>query len=243
MILALDLALPVSNPTVQFLLLFSIVLIAPIVFNRIKVPSLIGLIIAGAVIGPFGLFIMSRDSNMIMLGNAGLLYIMFLAGIEIDVAEFKKNSSRSLVFGLLTFSIPMTIGVFAGYYLLSLSLISSVLLASMFASHTLIAYPIISKLGAGKNRAVTVAIGGTMITDTLALLVLAVIISMNEGQVTTAFWAQLTLSIIVFTLVVAFLFSPCRQVVFQKIPGQCVAVHFRDGDDLSGRFPGRTGGD
>ena len=100
MILALDLALPVSNPTVQFLLLFSIVLIAPIVFNRIKVPSLIGLIIAGAVIGPFGLFIMSRDSNMIMLGNAGLLYIMFLAGIEIDVAEFKKNSSRSLVFGL-----------------------------------------------------------------------------------------------------------------------------------------------
>ena len=145
MILALDLALPVSNPTVQFLLLFSIVLIAPIVFNRIKVPSLIGLIIAGAVIGPFGLFIMSRDSNMIMLGNAGLLYIMFLAGIEIDVAEFKKNSSRSLVFGLLTFSIPMTIGVFAGYYLLSLSLISSVLLASMFASHTLIAYPIVSK--------------------------------------------------------------------------------------------------
>ena len=82
MILALDLALPVSNPTVQFLLLFSIVLIAPIVFNRIKVPSLIGLIIAGAVIGPFGLFIMSRDSNMIMLGNAGLLYIMFLAGIN-----------------------------------------------------------------------------------------------------------------------------------------------------------------
>jgi Kef-type K+ transport system membrane component KefB len=216
MILALDLALPVSNPTVQFLLLFSIVLIAPIVFNRIKVPSLIGLIIAGAVIGPFGLFIMSRDSNMIMLGNAGLLYIMFLAGIEIDVAEFKKNSSRSLVFGLLTFSIPMTIGVFAGYYLLSLSLISSVLLASMFASHTLIAYPIISKLGAGKNRAVTVAIGGTMITDTLALLVLAVIISMNEGQVTTAFWAQLTLSIIVFTLVVAFLFPLVGRWFFKK---------------------------
>ncbi|HHV85296.1 MAG TPA: cation:proton antiporter [Petrimonas sp.] len=216
MLLALDLTLPISNPTVQFLVLFTIVLVAPIIFNKIKVPSLIGLIIAGAIIGPFGLSVMSRDSNMIMLGNAGLLYIMFLAGIEIDVAEFKKNSSRSLVFGLLTFTIPMVIGIFAGYYLLKLSMISSVLLASMFASHTLIAYPIISKLGAGKNRAVTVAIGGTMITDTLALLVLAVIISMNEGQVTPAFWTQLTLSIIVFTLTVVFLFPIIGRWFFKK---------------------------
>jgi Kef-type K+ transport system membrane component KefB len=137
---------------------------------------------------------MLRDSNMIMLGNAGLLYIMFLAGIEIDVAEFRKNSAKSLVFGMLTFSIPMIIGTFAGLYLLNLTLISSILLTSMFASHTLVAYPIISKLGAGKNRAVTVAVGGTMITDTLALLVLAIIVSMNEGQVTPAFWTQMTLS-------------------------------------------------
>lgn len=206
MILALDLSLPIHNPTVQFLILFVIVLLAPILFNKIRIPSLIGLIIAGAVIGPYGIGLMLRDSNMIMLGNAGLLYIMFLAGIEIDVAEFKKNSSKSLVFGMLTFLIPMIIGIFAGLYLLDLSLISSVLLASMFASHTLVAYPIISKLGAGKNRAVTVAVGGTMITDTLSLLVLAIIISMNEGQVTSAFWTQMTLSLIVFSLVVIFLF-------------------------------------
>jgi len=162
MLLALDLSLPIINPTVQFLILFVIILFAPILFNKIKIPSLIGLIIAGTVIGPFGLGLMLRDSNMIMLGNAGLLYIMFLAGIEIDVAEFKKNSSKSLVFGLLTFSIPMLIGTFAGYYLLNMPLISSILLASMFASHTLVAYPTISKLGAGKNRAVTVAVGGTI---------------------------------------------------------------------------------
>lgn len=206
MLLALDLSLPISNPTVQFLILFVIVLLAPILFNKIRIPSLIGLIIAGVVIGPYGIGLMLRDSNMIMLGNAGLLYIMFLAGIEIDVAEFKKNSSKSIVFGMLTFSIPMVIGTLAGLYLLNLSLISSILLASMFASHTLVAYPIISKLGAGKNRAVTVAVGGTMITDTLALLVLAVIISMNAGQVTPAFWTRMTLSLVLFSLVVVFLF-------------------------------------
>lgn len=200
----------------QFLILFVIVLLAPIIFNKIRIPSLIGLIIAGAVIGPYGVGLMLRDSNMIMLGNAGLLYIMFLAGIEIDVAEFRKNSAKSLVFGMLTFSIPMIIGTFAGLYLLNLTLISSILLASMFASHTLVAYPIISKLGAGKNRAVTVAVGGTMITDTLALLVLAIIVSMNEGQVTPAFWTQMTLSLILFSLVVVFLFPVVGRWFFKK---------------------------
>jgi len=216
MLLSLDLSLPITNPTVQFLILFVIVLFAPILFNKIRIPSLIGLIIAGAVIGPYGVGLMLRDSNMIMLGNAGLLYIMFLAGIEIDVAEFRKNSSKSLVFGMLTFSIPMIIGTFAGLYLLNLTLISSILLASMFASHTLVAYPIISKLGAGKNRAVTVAVGGTMITDTLALLVLAIIVSMNEGQVTSAFWTQMTLSLILFSLVVVFLFPVVGRWFFKK---------------------------
>lgn len=216
MLLALDLSLPITNPTVQFLILFLIVLLAPILFNKIRIPSLIGLIIAGAVIGPYGIGLMLRDSNMIMLGNAGLLYIMFLAGIEIDVAEFKKNSAKSLVFGMLTFSIPMLIGTFAGLYLLNLSLVSSILLASMFASHTLVAYPIISKLGAGKNRAVTVAVGGTMITDTLSLLVLAVIISMNAGEVGPAFWTGMTLSLIVFSLVVVFLFPILGRWFFKK---------------------------
>lgn len=216
MLLALDLSLPITNPTVQFLILFLIVLLAPILFNKIRIPSLIGLIIAGTVIGPYGIGLMLRDSNMIMLGNAGLLYIMFLAGIEIDVAEFKKNSAKSLVFGMLTFSIPMLIGTFAGLYLLNLSLVSSILLASMFASHTLVAYPIISKLGAGKNRAVTVAVGGTMITDTLSLLVLAVIISMNAGEVGPAFWTGMTLSLIVFSLVVVFLFPILGRWFFKK---------------------------
>lgn len=217
MISTLNIVLPISNPTVQFLILFAIVLFAPIIFNKIRVPSLIGLIIAGAVIGPFGLYLMSRDSNMIMLGNAGLLYIMFLAGIEIDVEEFKKNSSKSLVFGLITFIIPMVFGIFAGLYLLNLNTVSSILLASMFASHTLIAYPIISKLGAGKNRAVTITIGGTMITDTLALLVLAVILSMHHGEVNTLFWTKLSVSIVLFALIIIFLFPLLTRWFFKTI--------------------------
>ena len=216
MILLSAITFPISNPTLQFLILFLIVFFAPIIFNKIRIPSLIGLIIAGAVIGTYGLNLMVRDSNMIMLGNAGLLYIMFLAGIEIDVEEFKKNSSKSIVFGLITFIIPMVIGYFAGHFLLGLNNVSSILLASMFASHTLIAYPLISKLGAGKNRAVTITIGGTMITDTLALLVLAVILAMHHGQVNAAFWTKLSVSIILFALIILFLFPALARWFFKK---------------------------
>lgn len=216
MFLSFSLSLPMTNPTVQFLILFIIIFFAPIIFKKIRIPSLIGLIIAGAIIGPFGLSLMLRDSNMIMLGNAGLLYIMFLAGIEIDVEEFKKNSSKSIVFGLITFIIPMIIGFFAGRFLLNLNEVSSILLASMFASHTLIAYPLISKLGAGKNRAVTITIGGTMITDTLALLVLAVIMAMHSGKVNIAFWTQLSISMIIFALVIILLFPIFTRWFFKK---------------------------
>lgn len=131
---------------------------------------------------------------------------MFLAGLEIDLAEFKKNSGKSLLFGMLTFLIPMALGTIAGYWLLELSVMSSVLLASMFASHTLIAYPILSKLGVTKNRAVNISVGGTMITDTLALLVLAVIVGMNAGVVDTAFWTRLSVSMVLFGLTVVFVF-------------------------------------
>lgn len=205
-LLAIDFALPFTNPVLKFFILLLIILTTPILFNRLKIPSLIGLIIVGAILGTHGLNLLERDSSITLFGTVGLLYIMFLAGLEIDMAEFKKNSQRSFVFGMLTFLIPMLLGTFIGYYLLKLSFISSVLLASMFASHTLIAYPIVSKLGAAKNRAVTVTIGGTMITDTLALLVLAVIVGMHKGGVTTVFWIRLVLSVLLFGFSVMLLF-------------------------------------
>ena len=201
-----ELTLPLKNPVLQFSLILFIILFAPLLLNKFKIPHLIGLIIAGAIIGPNGFHLMSRDSSIILFGTVGLLYIMFLAGLELDLAEFKKNSTKSLVFGLYTFSIPMIIGTTAGYYLLEFTLISSILLGSMFASHTLIAYPIISKLGVAKNRAVNITVGGTMITDTLALLVLAVIAGMATGVVGTEFWLRLSISVLIFGLIVLLIF-------------------------------------
>lgn len=195
---SIDFSLPLKNPVLIFSLLLFIILFAPIILNRIKIPHLIGLIIAGVMIGPNGFNLMLRDSSIVLFGTVGLLYIMFLAGIEIDLADFKKNSLKSLYFGMLTFLIPMGIGIYVGLYLLHFQLYSSILLASLFASHTLITYPIISKMGLAKNKAVGIAIGGTMITDTLALLVLAVIVGISTGEVTDAFWWRLGISFVVF---------------------------------------------
>jgi Kef-type K+ transport system membrane component KefB len=201
-----EIALPLSNPVLKFLVILIIILSAPILLNKIKIPHILGLIIAGAIIGPNGFNLLLRDSGIILSGTAGLLYIMFLAGLEINMADFKKNSSKSLFFGLNTFIIPMILGILSSYYILNMSIITSILVASMYASHTLIAYPILSKLGVTKNRAVNIAVGGTMITDTLALLVLAVIVGMTTGEVNPAFWTRLSFSILGFGLIVMLLF-------------------------------------
>ena len=153
---AMDFTLPLADPVLKFLIILLIILGAPLLLNKIRIPPLLGLIIAGAVIGPHGFNLVLRDSSIILSGTAGLLYIMFLAGLEIDMGDFKRNSLRSLTFGLYTFCVPMALGIVAGYYLLGFSWLTSVLLASMFASHTLIAYPIISKLGISKNNAVCI---------------------------------------------------------------------------------------
>ena len=210
-----DFTLPLVNPVLIFSLILFIILFAPLILNRIKIPHLIGLIIAGVLIGPNGFYLMDRDSSIILFGTVGLLYIMFLAGLEIDMVQFKKNSGKSIVFGLYTFIIPMGLAFSAGYYVLHFSFLSSILFASMLASHTLIAYPIVSKLGVAKNRAVNIAVGGTMITDTLALLVLAVIAGMATGVVDNRFWIQLSVSVVVFILIIVLLFATIARWFFK----------------------------
>lgn len=218
MILLSDLhfTLPLSSPVIIFAILLFIILFAPIFLNKLRIPQLIGLIIAGAIIGPNGFNVLERDSSIQLFGMVGLLYIMFLAGLEIDLADFKKNSSKSIVFGLFTFIIPMGLGIFSGVYILGFSLMASVLLASMFASHTLIAYPIVSKLGVAKNKAVNITVGGTMITDTLALLVLAVIAGMATGELNNEFWIRLSISIIIFGLIVSLVFPIVARWFFKR---------------------------
>ena len=202
----LDLSLPLKNPVLQFSLILFIILFAPVLLSRLKIPSLISLIIAGAVIGPHGLNLMLRDSSIILFGTVGLLYIMFLAGLEIDVADFRKNSTKSILFGLYTFLISIALGIIVALYILQFSLLSSILIGSIFASHTLILYPVISKLGIAKNKAVNVAIGGTIITDTLALLVLAVVVGISSGELMSGFWIRLVIGVTLFGLVVLLLF-------------------------------------
>ena len=209
--------LPLTDPVLKFLLILVIILSAPLLLNKLKIPHLLGLIIAGAIIGPNGLNLVLRDSRIILSGTAGLLYIMFLAGLEIDMGDFKKNSGRSFVFGMYTFLIPMALGIVAGLYVLHFSMETSILLASMFASHTLIAYPIISKLGITKDKSVTITVGGTMITDMLALLVLTVIVGMATGVIGEHFWTRLSISIVIFVLFVVIAFPIAGRWFFKHV--------------------------
>ena len=211
-----DFTLPLQHPVLKFLVILIIILFAPIIFNKIKIPHILGLIIAGAFIGPFGINLLQRDSGIILSGTTGLLYIMFLAGLEIDMGDLKKNSSKSLVFGLLTFILPMGIGTMAGVYLLGYSLPTSILIGSMFASHTLITYPIVTKLDVVKNRAVVITVGGTIITVTLGLLVLAIIIGMQSGEINTWFWTRLSVSIVVSSAIILILFPIIGRWFFKK---------------------------
>lgn len=212
-----NVSLPIADPVLKFLLLLIIILFAPLLLNKIKVPHLLGLIIAGAAIGPNGFNVLARDSSIVVTGTTGLLYIMFLAGLEIDMGDFKKNKWKSMGFGIYTFIVPFVLGFVGAYYLLQFNLLTSVLFASLFSSHTLIAYPLVSKIGVAKNLAVNIAVGGTMITDILALLVLAACVGMAQGEVGTEFWIRLSLSILVFGLIVLLVFPIIARWFFKNV--------------------------
>lgn len=198
--------LPLTNPVIVFSLVLFIILFAPILFDKIKVPHIIGLILAGMIIGPYGFNLLLRDSSIVLFGTVGLLYIMFTAGLEIDLEEFRKNRFKSLVFGLITFLVPIGLGSVAAYYILGFTWPASFLLASMFASHTLLAYPIASKYGIARIRSVTLTIGGTIITDILALLVLAAVAGITEGDISTGFFVNLAIYSIAVGAVIFFVF-------------------------------------
>ena len=137
--------LPIENPVLIFFIVLFIILTAPILLNRFRIPHIIGLIIAGIIVGPHGLNLLARDSSFEIFGQVGILYLMFLAGIEMDIFTLLRNRKPGITFGLLTFGIPMVLGTLASHYLLQLDWLTAVLLSSMFASHTLISYPIVSR--------------------------------------------------------------------------------------------------
>ena len=198
--------LPVTDPTWIFFLVLIIILFAPMILGRLHIPHIIGMILAGVLIGEYGFNILERDSSFELFGKVGLYYIMFLAGLEMDMEDFKQNKVKGLVFGLFTFFIPMIMGVWSGMELLDFSFVTSVLLASMYASHTLIAYPIISRYGLSKLRSVNITIGGTAITVTLALIVLAVVGGMYKGDTGSLYWVLLVVKVAFLCLLIVYLF-------------------------------------
>ena len=179
----------VTSPVLIFFIVLVIILLSPVVLNRFKIPHIIGLIVAGVVIGPHGLNVLARDMSFELFGQVGILYIMFLAGIEIDMYHLKRNLKRGLVFGMLTFLLPMIVGTLASVYVLKMSWVTSILLASMYASHTLISYPIVARFGLTKNPAVLIAVVGTIIAVIGALLVLAG--AMNVQRTGEFVWGDL----------------------------------------------------
>ncbi len=215
-----DITFPIQDPVLIFSIVLFIILFAPLLLNKIKVPSIIGLILAGMMVGPHGFNILRRDSSIILFGTVGLLYIMFLAGLELDMNDFKKNKNRSIVFGFLTFIFPLSIGMVVCYYLLEYGFLSSLLISSMFATHTLVAYPLVSRLGITRNDAVTIAVGGTIITDTAVLLILAIITGSAEGNLNGMFWLQLGVSLLIFSIIVFWVFPIITRWFFKNVEGE-----------------------
>ena len=195
--LDLSLKLPITDPTWIFLLVLLIILFAPILLTKLRIPHIIGMILAGLAIGEHGFNILVRDSSFELFGKVGVYYIMFLAGLEMNMADFKKNRGKAVALGLLAFIVPISIGMVTNVLLLKYSLITSILLASMYASHTLVAYPIVIRYGISRQRSVSIAVGGTAVTDTLTLLVLAVISGVFKGEAGGLFWLWLVVRFVV----------------------------------------------
>jgi Kef-type K+ transport system membrane component KefB/nucleotide-binding universal stress UspA family protein len=189
---------PITAPVPVFLTILAIMLVAPLLFERLRLPGIVGLIIAGVIVGPHGIGLLERDATIVLLGTVGLLFLMFMAGLETSLDDLKYNADKAVVFGLATFSLPMILGTVA-MLLLGYSWLAAILVASCFATHTLLALPILTKLGLMRTQTITTTLGGTLITNVLGLLVLAIVVKAFKGNLTLSFWLFLIPSLAIYT--------------------------------------------
>ena len=207
----------VTNPVAIFLVVLAIILIVPLLLQRIKLPYVIGLILAGVAVGPHGFNIVGRDMSFEVFGQVGILYLMFLAGLEIDMYHLRRNLRRGLVFGAYTFVIPLVVGLGVGLGLLGLGVKASFLLAAMFAAHTLLAYPIVSRFGLTRNNAVVVAVAGTIFTVVGSLVVLAIVGEVaDKGSFSALSLLRVTGYIAVFCLVTILVYPRLTRWFFKR---------------------------
>ncbi|MBE9170039.1 cation:proton antiporter [Pleurocapsales cyanobacterium LEGE 06147] len=192
------------QPVVDFAILLAVILTMPPLFERLKLPGLLGLLVAGVLLGSSGLNLLNSNSEtMKLLSDIGKIYLMFVAGLEIDLEQFRRTKNRSLGFGFTTFAIPLTTGTIVGR-LFGMDWNASVLIGSLLASHTLLAYPIVRRLGVVNNEAVTVTIGATIFTDIGALLVLAICVGINKGDFSATSLVTLLLSLAIYAAAILF---------------------------------------
>ena len=209
---------PISDNVLIFTVIMSVILFSLLVGAKLKIPDLVLLLIAGAFLGEHGFHVLERSSAIELFGEIGLIFIMFLAGLEIDLYQFSRTKNRSIGFGMLTFIFPQVLGAIAVRYALDLNWTASVLMASMFASHTLLAYPAAARLGIHRSEPVTISVGATIITDTLALLVLAVVADAAEGEVLDPlFWGGLFLGLAILVLLITQLIPRLARWFFQNV--------------------------
>lgn len=212
--------IPFTNPVLILSVVLIIILFAPLIFKRIKIPGIIGLILAGVIIGPNTFHLIDKTTSFELFSKTGLLYIMFLAGLEIDMQEFRQNRSKSFVFGALTFFIPIIIGYIVCMYVFHFPFWASVLLASMFSTHTLLSYPIVSSMGVVKNRAVQLTFGGTIITDTAVLILLGIITNVVKNELSPMFWLKTTLLLATLVLGCLYILPIVTRWFFRNLEGQ-----------------------
>ena len=179
---------PITSPTLIFFVVLLIILLAPIIMGKLRIPHIIGMVLAGVLIGEHGLHLLDRDNSFELFGKVGLLYIMFLAGLEMDMESVKKNSRRILWFGLLTCLVPLVLTYVMAMWLLDYSSTASFLLGCIMASNTLIAYPIISRYGMGRHPSVMLSVGASMLSLFMALMMLAALSASYSKDVGIGFW-------------------------------------------------------
>lgn len=210
-------ARPFSDPVLIFALVTLIIFVGPVVFQRLRIPGLVGLIVFGAVMGPSALGFLERDPTMILLGTVGLLYLMFYAGLSLNLGEFNRVRGRSITFGSLSFFIPQLLALWVGTRYLGYSISTALLLGSIVGSHTLLAFPVARRLGITANPGITMAIGGTMVTDLLSLTVLALVVASLGGDMSPLFLAGFTTSVAVFVAVLYFGVPPLGRAFFRAV--------------------------
>lgn len=211
---------PISNPIIIFAVIIFIILVTPYFSKKLKFPAIFGLIVSGIIIGPYGTGLIADDMGVRILSSVGLLYLMFLAGLEINMVSFQKSRYKSIVFGFLTFFIPLSLGYFILRNLFDFSFHSALLLASMFSTHTLVSYPVVNKLNIAKRESVVVTIGGTIITDTAVLLLLTVIVASFQGKLDWTFWIKLLFLLSLFVFLVLWIVPKLSRWFFKHVQAE-----------------------